>query len=151
MAVYPIRKIGDPVLRARANEVTEVNDQIRKLIDDMFDTMYDAPGLGLAAPQIGISKRIIVIDVDDHPIALINPEMVECKGTQMGEEGCLSVPGDRADIQRSAFVRVRGLDRNGNEIELTGEELLARALQHEIDHLEGILFVDKMEKPAGEE
>lgn len=145
MAVYPIRKIGDPVLRKTAQEVAEVNDQIRNLIQDMFETMYDAPGVGLAAPQIGISKRIIVIDVDDNPIALVNPEVLEATGSQVGEEGCLSVPDKRADVERFAFVRVRGLNPEGQMVEITAEELLARALQHEIDHLEGVLFVDKQE------
>lgn len=153
MAIYPIKKIGDPVLRAKAREVSKVTDQTRKLIEDMFDTMYDAPGVGLAAPQVGISQRIIVIDVDDNPIALVNPEIIEARGTQLGEEGCLSIPNDRAKVERSAFVRVRGLNPEGREVEIAGDDLLARALQHEIDHLEGILFTDKKvsEKAESEE
>lgn len=153
MAIYPIKTIGDPVLRAKAREVNKVTDQTRKLIEDMFDTMYDAPGVGLAAPQVGISQRIIVIDVDDNPIALVNPEIIEARGTQLGEEGCLSIPNDRAKVERSAFVRVRGLNPEGRVVEIAGDDLLARALQHEIDHLEGILFTDKKvsEKAESEE
>ncbi|AZR72966.1 peptide deformylase [Anoxybacter fermentans] len=146
MAIYPIRKIGDPVLRTKAKEVKEITNKTRKLIDSMFETMYDAPGIGLAAPQIGISKRIIVIDLDDNPIALINPVIVEKQGSQVGEEGCLSIPGERALVERYQFVKVRGLDINGREIEIESEDLLARALQHEIDHLDGILFIDKIYK-----
>lgn len=144
MAIYPIRRIGDPVLRTKAKEVDTITDATKKLVSDMFETMYDAPGLGLAAPQIGISLRIVVIDVDDNPITLINPVIVEKTGTQTREEGCLSIPGERYDVQRAAFVRVRALNLDGQEFEVTGEELMATALQHELDHLEGILFTDKL-------
>lgn len=144
MAIYPIRKIGDPVLRTKAKELKEVTDQTRKLIKDMFETMYDAPGVGLAAPQIGISQRIIVVDVDDEPYAVINPVIVENKGKQIGEEACLSVPGERGDVERALYVKVKGLDPQGKEIEVVAFDFLARAFQHEIDHLEGTLFVDKV-------
>ncbi len=143
MAIFPIRRIGDPVLRTKAKTVTEITEKTKKLIADMFETMYDAPGVGLAAPQIGISQRIIVVDVDDEAYALINPEIVERKGSQIGEEGCLSVPGEQEDVDRAMYVKVRGLGINGKEIEIKAVELLARALQHEIDHLDGVLFIDR--------
>ena len=143
MAIHPILRVGDPILRQRAKEVDKITRGVKKLIKDMFETMYDAPGIGLAAPQIGVSQRVIVIDIDDDPIALINPVIVQKKGKQIGEEGCLSVPGERYDVERYDFVRVRGFDINGYEIEVEGDDLLARALQHEIDHLDGVLFIDK--------
>lgn len=146
MAIYQIRKIGDPVLRTKAKEVTEVNDQLRQLIKDMFETMYDAPGAGLAAPQVGISKRVVVIDVDDNPMALINPVIVEMKGSQSGEEGCLSLPGEWYPVERAEYVRVRAINEQGEEFEVEGDGWLARALQHEIDHLEGILFIDRRKR-----
>lgn len=146
MAIYQIRKVGDPVLRTKAKEVTEVNDQVRQLIKDMFETLYDAPGAGLAAPQIGISQRIVVIDIDDNPIALINPVIVEMSGSQLGEEGCLSFPGEWYQVERAEYARVRALNEQGEEFELEGDGWLARALQHEIDHLEGILFVDRRKR-----
>ncbi|TDX49194.1 peptide deformylase [Orenia marismortui] len=143
MAILKIRELGDPVLRTKAKEVTEVTDKTRKLLDDMAETMYDAPGVGLAAPQIGISKRIIVIDVGSGLVELINPEIVEeSKKTYIDQEGCLSIPGKTGKVERAYKVKVKALDRNGKEIEVKGKGLLARALQHEIDHLEGRLFVD---------
>lgn len=142
--IYPIRKIGDPVLRTKAKEVEEITDRTRQLIKDMYDTMYDAPGVGLAAPQIGVSQRIVVIDVDDEPITLINPVIVERRGSQIGEEGCLSVPNERYDVERFDYVKVRAMNENGEEFEMEGEDLLARAFQHEIDHLDGVLFIDKV-------
>lgn len=146
MAIYPIRRIGDPVLRTRAKEVDTITEATKKLVKDMFETMYDAPGLGLAAPQVGVSQRIVVIDVDDNPITLINPIIVEKSGTQIREEGCLSIPGERYDVERASFVRVRALNLEGEEFEVTGQELMATALQHELDHLEGILFTDKLHR-----
>ncbi|WP_018247327.1 peptide deformylase [Orenia marismortui] len=143
MAILKIRELGDPVLRTKAKEVTEVTDKTRKLLDDMAETMYDAPGVGLAAPQIGISKRIIVIDVGSGLVELINPEIVEeSKKTYIDQEGCLSIPDKTGKVERAYKVKVKALDRNGKEIEVKGKGLLARALQHEIDHLEGRLFVD---------
>jgi peptide deformylase len=144
--IYPIRKIGDPVLRAKAKEVTKIDDTIRELVKDMYETMYDAPGVGLAAPQIGVSARIVVIDVDDKPITLINPVIIAKRGSQIGEEGCLSVPNEHHDVERYNYVKVRALNEKGRQYEIEGEELLARAFQHEIDHLDGILFIDKAVK-----
>ncbi|MBO8167843.1 MAG: peptide deformylase [Thermoanaerobacteraceae bacterium] len=144
MAVYQIVKQGDPVLREKARPVSKINANILKLLDNMADTMYDAEGVGLAAPQIGISKRVIVVDCGEGLIELINPEIVEAEGSETDVEGCLSIPGVQGMVPRAAKVKVRGLDRNGKKVELTATGLLARALQHEIDHLDGILFIDKV-------
>lgn len=144
--IYPIRTVGDPVLRTKTKEVKEVTDKTRKLINNMFETMYDAPGIGLAAPQIGISKKVVVVDVEGDKYALINPEIVEKQGAEIGEEGCLSIPGERDLVERSTYIKVRALDENGKEIEVEARDLLARALQHEIDHLDGVLFTDKTVK-----
>lgn len=147
MAIRIIVKDPDPVLREIAKPVKAVNANIVKLLKDMADTMYDAPGVGLAAPQIGISKRVIVIDVgDEHGlIGMVNPEIVKKEGEQFGPEGCLSIPGLTGDVRRAQTVTVKGLDRSGNEIVITGSDLLARAFQHEIDHLNGVLFTDLAE------
>lgn len=144
MAIRIIVKDPDPVLREKAKPVPKITPNIHKLLNDMADTMYDAEGVGLAAPQIGILKRVIVVDVGDDNglIEMINPEIVSKEGEQFGPEGCLSIPGLRGDVSRSLKVTVKGLDRDGNEIEITGTDLLARAFQHEIDHLNGILFTD---------
>jgi peptide deformylase len=153
MAIRIIVKDPDPVLREKAKPITKITPNVHKLLDDMADTMYDAEGVGLAAPQIGILKRAIVIDVgDEHGlIEMINPEIVSKEGEQFGPEGCLSIPGLRGDVARAMKVTVRGLDRNGKEIEITGTELLARAFQHEIDHLNGILFTDLAQSVYREE
>ena len=146
MAIRNVRKIGDPVLNKVCKEVREVNDRTRELIDDMFDTMYEANGVGLAAPQVGIVKRIVVIDIgDEHPLTLINPEIIETSGEQTGDEGCLSLPGKVGQVTRPMHVVCKALDRDMNEITVTGEGLLARAICHETDHLEGILYKDKVE------
>ncbi len=144
MALRIIVKDPDPVLREVANPVSKITPNIHKLLTDMADTMYDADGVGLAAPQIGISKRVIVVDVgDEHGLVeMINPEIVEKEGEQVGAEGCLSIPNLNGEVKRAFKVRVKALDREGNPFELVGEELMARALQHEIDHLNGILFTD---------
>ncbi|OCL27937.1 peptide deformylase [Orenia metallireducens] len=143
MALLKIREIGDPVLRTKAKEVEEVTDKTRRLLNDMAETMYDAPGVGLAAPQIGISKRIVVIDVGSGLFELINPEIIESSvKTYIDNEGCLSIPGKTAKVERAYKVKVKALDRDGKEIIVEGKGLLARALQHEIDHLDGKLFVD---------
>ncbi|TMV51884.1 peptide deformylase [Paenibacillus mesophilus] len=144
MAIRIIVKDPDPVLREKAKPVPKITPNIHKLLDDMADTMYDAEGVGLAAPQIGILKRVIIVDVGDDNglIELINPEIVSKEGEQFGPEGCLSIPGLRGDVNRAMKVTIKGLDRNGNEIEITGSELLARAFQHEVDHLNGVLFTD---------
>ncbi|MDE3178167.1 MAG: peptide deformylase [Acidobacteriota bacterium] len=144
--IYPIVKYGRPVLEKKAGPVTEFDAALQKLVADMFDTMYAAHGVGLAAPQIGISKSLCVIDtsVGEDPearLVLANPEIVSSEGKQTGEEGCLSLPNFRSDTTRPMKVTVRAQDANGNEITLKGEELLARAFCHEIDHLNGALFI----------
>lgn len=145
MALRKVRILGDDVLRKKCREVTEMTPRIQELIDDMFDTMYEEMGVGLAAPQVGILKRIVVIDTYDDPIVLINPEIIETSGTQTGDEGCLSYPGKAGIVTRPNYVKVRALDRDMNEFELEGTELLARAICHECDHLDGIMYVDKVE------
>jgi peptide deformylase len=149
MAVLKIRTYPDEVLKKKAEPVKQIDSAIQKLIDDMIETMHTSSGIGLAATQVGISKRIIVIDLssiekDLSPIILINPEIVESDSLIDSEEGCLSIPGYRSVIKRAGRVVVKGLDREGKEIKIEGTGLLARALQHEIDHLDGILFVDRM-------
>ncbi|MGZ7443803.1 peptide deformylase [Paenibacillus sp. TH7-28] len=158
MAIRIIVKEPDEVLHKVAKEVTKITPNVQKILTDMADTMYDAEGVGLAAPQIGILKRMIVVDVGDEQglIELINPEIVSKEGEQFGPEGCLSIPGYRGDVRRAMTVTVKGLDRNGKEVTYTGSELLARAFQHEIDHLNGVLYTDVAEKvyeitPEGEE
>lgn len=144
MALRNIRKLGDDILRKNCRLVDKIDDKIITLLDDMADTMYDANGVGLAAPQIGILKRIAVIDVGDGIIELINPEIISEFGAETADEGCLSVPGKYGKVTRPTKVTVRATDRDGNEFEITGEGLLARAFCHEIDHLDGIVFVDKV-------
>lgn len=146
MAVYQIVEIGAEVLREKAKEVKEVNSAITKLLDNMLDTMRQAEGIGLAAPQIGVSKRVVVVEVDDVLVELINPVILEREGRSTAEEGCLSIPNMTGDVTRAAKVRVQGLNRQGKSVDMRAEKLLARALQHEIDHLEGILFVDVADK-----
>lgn len=148
MAIRNIRTMGDAVLNKKAKVITEMNDRTQELIDDMLDTMYEAQGVGLAAPQVGILKRLVVIDVSpesNEPIVLINPEIIEVSGEQTGDEGCLSVPGKVGVVTRPNYVKVKALDRNMNEQILEGEGLLARAFCHEIDHLDGHLYVEKVE------
>jgi peptide deformylase len=148
MPLLNIETLGAEVLRIPAVEVAEVDDDLRRLIDDMFETMYKAEGVGLAAPQVGVSRRVIVVDVHDEglePFALVNPRLVEAsKETEKGEEGCLSIPGLTAAVERAAHVAVEGLDRDGNPLRVEGGGLLARCLQHEIDHLDGVLFLDRV-------
>ena len=145
MALRNIRVEGDEVLNKVCREIKENSEKIQILIDDMIDTMYEANGVGLAAPQVGILKRLVVIDVGEGPIVLINPEIIETDGSQTGQEGCLSVPGKAGIVTRPYYVKVRALDRDFNEFEMEGEELLARAFCHEIDHLDGHLYVEKVE------
>lgn len=145
MALRNIRKEGDPILSKKCRPVEQMTPKIRELIDDMFDTMYDAFGVGLAAPQVGVLKRIVVIDTGDSPIVLVNPEIVESSGEQTGDEGCLSVPGMAGAVTRPNYVKVRALDEDMEEIELEGEDLLARAFCHEIDHLEGKMYTELVE------
>lgn len=145
MAIRKIREMGDDVLTKVCKEVEKVTPRTKVLIDDMFDTMYDAMGVGLAAPQVGVLKRIVTIDVGEGPILLINPEIIETSGEQTGEEGCLSVPGKSGVVTRPNYVKVRAFDEDMKEIVLEGEGLLARAFCHEIDHLDGHLYVEKVE------
>lgn len=144
MAIRKIVELGDPVLRKTSRRVEKFDKREWMLLKDMAETMYNAEGVGLAAPQVGILKRMVVIDVGDGLIELINPEIIGSDGSQVGSEGCLSVPGRRGKVDRPMHVVVRAQDRKGREIEVEGEGLLARALCHEIDHLDGIVYVDKM-------
>lgn len=149
MALRNIREMGDDILNKKAKKVKEMTERTRILIEDMLETMYEANGVGLAAPQVGILKRIVVIDVspgeEPEPIILINPELLEVSGEQTGYEGCLSVPGRSGIVTRPNYAKVKAQDINMEEIIIEGEELLARALCHEIDHLEGHLYVEKVE------
>ena len=146
MALRNIRILGDEILKKQAKEVTEMTPKIEELIDDMFETMYDANGCGLAAPQVGIRKRIVVIDCGDQPLVLINPEILETSGEQTGQEGCLSVPGKVGIVTRPNYAKVKALDENMDEIIVEGTELLARCLCHEIDHLNGIMDTEEAEE-----
>ncbi len=144
MALREIRKKGDEVLRKICKPVTQVNQKVQELLDDMLDTMYEADGVGLAAPQVGILKRIVVIDVGEGPIELINPEKLEETGEQLHVEGCLSVPGVYGEVKRPERVVVKALDRNGKEQRIDATGMLAIAMCHEIDHLDGIIFEDRV-------
>jgi len=146
MGIRMIVKNPDPVLRDKAVQVKNFNANLHKLLDDMAETMYEADGVGLAAPQVGILKRVIVMDCGDGLIEMINPEIIEREGEQFGPEGCLSIPGLMGDVRRAMKVKAKGQDRFGNPITVEGEELLARCIQHEIDHLNGVLFIDLAEK-----
>lgn len=142
-----VREIGDPVLRTKAKKIDEVNKNINDLIDNMFETMYAEDGVGLAGPQVGILKRVAVIDIrEGNKIILINPEIIEKDGKAVMEEGCLSIPGRTGDVVRAENIKVRSLNRKGEEIVFEAEGFEARAIQHEIDHLDGVLFVDKVIK-----
>ena len=148
MTLLRIRTYPDPVLRVRCEPVAAVDDEVRRLLDDMLETMYAAPGIGLAAPQVGVSRRLVVVDVSEdknQPLQLVNPEIVwrsdEC---EVAEEGCLSLPEIYGEVRRARAVRLRYLDREGTPRELKAEGLLARCLQHELDHLDGVLFIDHL-------
>ena len=143
MAVYKVVEYGDKVLKDKAREVAKINQSILKLLDNMKDTMYAYKGVGLAAPQVGVSKRVVVIDVGEGLVELINPVITNTFGEETEAEGCLSLPGIVGDVTRAANVTVRGLNRKGEEITLSGSGYLARAIQHEVDHLDGVLFIDK--------
>ena len=145
MAIREIRVMGDDVLTKPCKEVKHMTPRTAILIEDMIDTMYDAMGVGLAAPQVGVLKRLVVIDVGEGPMVLINPEIVETSGEQTGDEGCLSVPGKAGQVTRPNYVKVKALDENMEEVIYEGEGLLARAFCHEIDHLDGHLYVEKVE------
>ncbi|MDD3652957.1 MAG: peptide deformylase [Desulfotomaculaceae bacterium] len=143
MAVYKIIELGNRILRERAKPVPKITPNILKLVDNMAETMYGAKGVGLAAPQVGVLKRVITVDAGDGLIEFINPEILKTEGQEIDSEGCLSVPGTIGDVVRAAEVEVRGLDRRGKQCVIRASGLLARALQHEIDHLDGILFIDR--------
>lgn len=147
MAIRQIRIQGDPVLEKKCREVTEVTPKITTLINDMLETMYEANGVGLAAPQVGILKRIVVMDVGEGPIVMINPVIIETDGEQTGDEGCLSIPGKAGQVTRPNHVIARFVDEDMNECEIEGTELLARCICHETDHLDGHLYVEKVEGP----
>lgn len=146
MALRTIRLDSDPVLRKKSRIVESVDERVKVLIQDMIDTMYEADGVGLAAPQVGILKKILVIDIYDETgvKVLINPEVLEQSGSEIAEEGCLSIPGVAGAVDRPSYIKVKGLNENGQEVVIEGEGLLARALCHEMDHLEGVLFTDKI-------
>ena len=146
MAMRNIVKLGDPTLKKHSRTVEKFDDRLAQLIDDMKETMYANDGCGLAAVQVGILKRIVVIDCGDGPVELINPEIVKTEGEQCGQEGCLSLPGRYETVRRPKKVQVKGQDREGKWHVYTGEDLKARAFCHEIDHLDGVLFIDRMDK-----
>lgn len=146
MAVFEVVQYGAPVLREKAKPVKNITPNVLKLLQNLADTMYAAPGVGLAAPQIGVSKRVAVIDIGDGLLELINPEIVSREGSELETEGCLSLPEITLKVRRAAKVRVKAQNREGKRVEIAGEGMLARALQHEIDHLDGILFIDRAEK-----
>ena len=149
MAILPIRKFPDPVLKQKATKIRNIDKSIHKLIEDMLETMYDAPGVGLAASQVGVPIRLIVIGniPDQEEIVLINPEVVKKKGERVVSEGCLSIPGYTGEVNRAETVTVKGIDPSGREVRIKGYELLAQALEHEIDHLDGVLYIDHLEHP----
>ena len=145
MALRQIRVYGDDILTKKCREVKEMTPRLKELIMDMLETMYDAEGVGLAAPQVGVLRRIVVIDVGEGPIVLVNPKIVEQDGEQEGAEGCLSVPGKAGNVKRPNHVVVEGVDENMNPVRVEGEELLARALCHELDHLEGVMYTTRVD------
>jgi len=151
MAKRTIRISTDEVLRKICKPVKEITPNVLRLLDDMAETMYDAKGVGLAAPQVGVLKRVVVIDIGEGLLELINPEFIEVSGSQIDHEGCLSIPGYSAPVERPNYVKVRAFDREGREVIVEGRELMARALCHEIDHLDGILYIDKAMEEEGEE
>lgn len=146
MAIREIRKQGDDILSKVCKPVTKFDNKLCILLDDMYETMQKYEGVGLAAPQVGIIKRAVVIDIGEGPIEMINPEIIETKGTQNGPEGCLSVPGTYGEVERPMFVKAKAQDRHGRWFEIEGEELLARAICHECEHLDGHLFLERVTK-----
>lgn len=151
MAVYQVLTVPNAILRSKALPVKEINAGVLRVLDNMRDTMYAADGVGLAAPQIGILKRMIVVDIGENLLELINPEIIKREGDQFGSEGCLSVPGVVGRVNRAKKVQVKGLDRDGQGLDIEAVDLMAKVLQHEIDHLEGILFIDKAVETRSEE
>lgn len=146
MALRNMRKFGDDALRKKCREINQIDERLLTLIEDMKETMYEAEGVGLAAPQVGILKRLFVIDIGEGPLVFINPEIKETSGSQIDEEGCLSLPGETKEVMRPNYVRAVALNEKGEEFEIEGEELLARAILHEYDHLNGTLFIDRVKK-----
>lgn len=146
MALRNIRKYGDSILRKKCREVDEIDKRLLTLIEDMKETMYDADGVGLAAPQVGILKRLFVIDIGEGPLVFINPEILETDGSQTDEEGCLSLPGESEEVIRPNYVKATALNEKGEKFQIEAEELLARAILHENDHLNGTLFIDRVKK-----
>ncbi|MDF2503213.1 MULTISPECIES: peptide deformylase [Clostridium] len=144
MALRNIRTLGDNILRKKSRNIDKIDNRILTLIEDMKETMYEARGVGLAAPQVGILKKLVVIDVGEGPIVLINPEIIESRGSVLDEEGCLSIPQREGKVARPEYVKAKALNEKGEEIEIEGEGLLARAICHELDHLSGVLFIDKL-------
>ena len=147
MALRTIRIQGDPVLTKKCREITEMTPKIKELIDDMLDTMYEANGVGLAGPQVGVLKRIVVIDIGEGPVVMINPVILEKSGEQTGDEGCLSLPGKAGTVTRPNYVKARAFDENMEEYEIEGTELMARAICHEIDHLAGHMYTEIVDGP----
>ena len=145
--ILNIRKIGDPILRSDTKKVDEISDKTKNLIDNMIETMYSHDGIGLAAPQVGVLKQVVVIDTGDKLLEIINPEIISTAGKEIGEEGCLSVPNRTGHVIRAKKAVVKALNRDGEQFKIDAKDLLARALQHEIDHLNGTLFVDKVVDP----
>lgn len=150
MALRTIRIQGDPVLEKKCREITELTPKISELVEDMIETMYEANGVGLAAPQVGILKRLVVIDIGEGPIVMINPVILETSGEQTGDEGCLSLPGKAGCVTRPNYVKARAFDKNMEEYEIEGTELFARAICHELDHLDGHMYTEKVEGPLHE-
>ncbi len=146
MSSYSVRVYGDPVLKQRAREVDQVDGSLVRLVDDMVETMYESEGVGLAAPQVGVQKRLFVYDVGEGPQAIVNPTIVESDGEWYHDEGCLSIPGLRLGIVRPNRVHIVGYDLDGNEISVEGDEFLGRVFQHEVDHLDGVLMVERLEE-----
>ncbi len=144
MSILPIHVLGSPVLRQRSPEIVQIDDALRRLVDDMLETMYAAKGVGLAANQVGVARRVAVIDAEDQKYVLVNPVILESSGRATSEEGCLSIPDIYADVTRPDRVVVEATDRDGNQVRIETEGLPARAIQHEIDHLDGILFIDHL-------
>ena len=147
MALRTIRIQGDPVLTKKCREITEMTPKIKELIDDMLDTMYEANGVGLAGPQVGVLKRIVVIDIGEGPVVMINPVILEKSGEQTGDEGCLSLLGKAGTVTRPNYVKARAFDENMEEYEIEGTELMARAICHELDHLDGHMYTEIVEGP----
>ncbi|MCL5047872.1 MAG: peptide deformylase [Firmicutes bacterium] len=144
-STYPIRIIGDPVLRQRSSEITDITPALVKLAQDMLETMYEAPGVGLAAPQVGVDRRIFVYDIGDGPGVVINPVILDSDGEWSYKEGCLSIPDMAWDLIRPRRVHLKGIDLEGNDIDIEADELLARCFQHEVDHLDGVLVIERLD------